>query len=274
MIRPIRSLCLVVLAWLSGGGGLEAQQPSPVPEASLREQIQALQEGQRRILAELAAIQARLGTPSALPKPGAIVSVNVHGEPFRGAAAARVAILEYSDFDCPFCAKFANGTLRQLESDYIQSGRVKYFFRDLPLPEHPQADYKAQVARCAGAQGKFWEAHDRLFSDLRPLDAFRLAAFIHNLGLDPVAFKADLDSGRFAQAIHLSEQSAERLQVRGTPAFLLGALSPDGQVLRVSRVLLGAPDYATFREILDGLLAPESAASTSESKATGGSTCG
>src|SRR5260221_459521 len=87
-------------------------------------------------------------------------SAPVHGEPFRSDAHARVAIIEYSDFECPLCRQFARDVYPLIDAAYIHSGKVKYFFRDLPLPMHPHALPAARAARCAGEQGKFWEMHD------------------------------------------------------------------------------------------------------------------
>lgn len=256
--------------------GARAQAPAPDP-AALQREIEGLKADQRQILAELAEIRALLGkgthpAPSPEgPTPGALVSINVHGEPFRGYAAARVAILEYSDFDCSFCARYVAQVYPRLDADYVRTGKVKYFFRDLPLAMHPDAPFKARLARCAGEQGKFWEAHDRLFADQRGLDAAGIAQLARGLGLDGGSLQACLDSGRYADSLKLSARGAERLGIQGTPAFVVGTLSPDGQVLTVAKVLVGAPTYEGFKELLDGLLA--GAATTAAASPARGAAC-
>ncbi|WP_243304488.1 DsbA family protein [Geothrix oryzisoli] len=261
MIFPRCAARLVFLATLAVPVCMAQQAAGP----SLQRQIDDLKDGQRRMLEELEAIKGLLkertatGGP-ALPKAGSPLSVNVFREPFKGASGARVAILEYSDFDCPYCARYATQVFPRLDADYVRTGKVKYFFRDLPLPVHPDAQFKARIARCAGEQGKFWEAHDRLFADQRPFDPAALAKLVRDLGLDAAAFNASLEGGKYAENIRLSVASAERMQIQGAPAFLFGTLNAEGQVLSVTKVVLGAESYESFKETLDALLA--SSAST------------
>jgi protein-disulfide isomerase len=253
-----------LLAFASSGLGAQPQ-PEPQkkrPGTSLQAQIDSLREGQARLQRELEELKAlfseravRVDAPAAARPPEAM-SLNVFGEPFRGSAGARVAILEYSDFDCAFCAKYATGIFPLIDHAYIQSGQVKYFFRDLPGPEHPNALFKARVARCAGEQDQFWGAHDRLFRDQRPFDAAGLAAFSEALGLDRERFNACIASDRYLEAIQRSALGASRMRINGTPAFLIGTLSEDGTVLKVVKVFLGADSFQAFRSVLDDLLKP------------------
>lgn len=261
----------------------QAQQPAARANTvipPLQQQVDELREGQRRILAELEAIRGLLkDRPAAngatVPRPGNPLSVNVFHEPFKGDAGARVAILEYSDFDCPYCARYSTQVFPRIDADYIQTGKVKYFFRDLPLPVHPSAQFKARIARCAGEQGKFWEAHDRLFADQRPIDVAALVALTRDLGLDATAFNASLEGGKYAENIRLSVASAERMQIKGAPAFLFGILNAEGQVLSVTKVVLGAESYESFKETLDALLAQAASASASEPvRVASSSNCG
>ena len=252
--------CLLVTTSLSAQ---KARRPQAAPgSGSLQNQIDALKQGQQRIEQELqeikALLQARPGrgeTPAAtMPPP--MVSLNVHGEPFRGSALAKVAILEYSDFDCTYCARYAKEIYPLIDHAYIQAGKVKYFFRDLPNPEHLNAMFKARLARCAGEQGRFWEAHDRLFQDQKPFDAPGMATFIQAVGLDAAPFQACIASDRYTEAIERSAGLANSLRINGTPAFLIGILSDDGSVIRASKIFLGAESFDAFRKVLDDLLAP------------------
>lgn len=256
--------------------------PAQVKEAAptLQQRVDALEQGQGRILEELKVLEAMLkerpASPSApvVPNAGGRLSVNVFGEPFKGTAGARIAILEYSDFDCFYCGKYSTGVFPRIDADYVRTGKVKYFFRDLPLPAHPNAPYKAQVARCAGDQGKFWEAHDWLFAHRQTLDPAGLTQLILDLRLDPGPFQAELASAKYAEAIRMSSRSAEHLQIRGTPAFLIGTLSPDGRVLTVTKVLLGAESYESFKGTLDELLGASATASAAGPIRPGGASCG
>ena len=140
-------------------------------QPSIQTQLDQLKVGQERLSRQVQEIKTLLEqlteTPTNEPaKPAAlrVVSANVHGEPFRGTNSARVAIIEYSDFDCSFCGRYARNVFPRIESDYIQTGKIKYFFRDLPEPVDTNAWFKARAARCAGDQGKFWQMHDLLFA--------------------------------------------------------------------------------------------------------------
>lgn len=249
-----------LLAFVHAGLGAQPQQKRPQP--SLQAQIDSLREGQEKLQQELEALKAlleersgRVSAPVAARPPEAL-TVNVFGEPFRGSAGARVAILEYSDFDCSFCAKYATEIFPLIDQAYLQSGQVKYFFRDLPGPEHLNALFKARVARCAGEQDQFWGAHDRLFRDQRPFDGPGMTAFAKALGLDWDRFNACIASDSYLEAIQRSAAGAKRMGINGTPAFLIGTLSDDGTVLRASKVILGADSFQAFRTVLDDLLKP------------------
>lgn len=124
------------------------------------------------------------------------------------------------------------------------------------MPEHPSALFKARLARCAGDQERFWEAHDRLFKDQKPFDAAIVAQFIQELKLDEGSFKACISSDRYIEVIQRSASGAARMRINGTPAFLIGTLSKDGSVLQATKVFLGAESFEALRNALDGLLKP------------------
>ena len=254
--------CLLAFA----PSGLRAQSQSEPQKkrsgASLQAQIDSLREGPEKLQKELEGLKAllqeraaRMDAPAAA-RPQEAMTLNVFGEPFRGSAGARVAILEYSDFDCSFCAKYATEIFPLIEQAYIQSGQVKYFFRDLPGPEHLNALFKARVARCAGEQDQFWAAHDRLFRDQSPFDGPGLMAFGKALGLDWERFNTCITSDRYLEAIQRSAMGASRMRINGTPAFLIGTLSEDGTVLKAAKVFLGAESFQAFQSVLDDLLKP------------------
>lgn len=264
MYARLASVMVAVLSLVSLGSELQAQpatRPRPKPAASsMQAQIDALREGQEKLQKDLDEIKALLkeqparAESPAIPKAPDLITVNLDGEPFKGSPFARVAILEYSDFDCSFCATYATQIYPLLDHAYIQAGKVKYFFRDMPAQEHLNAMFKARVARCAGEQDKFWEAHDRLFKDQSPFDAPRLAQFAQDLGMDASQFNACISSDRYLDAITRSAAGAARMRIRGTPAFIIGALSEDGTILRATKVVMGAESFESFRTVLDDLL--------------------
>src|SRR5207247_8778213 len=119
-------------------------------------------------------------------------------EPAMVCRAAKVAVIEYSDFQCPFCGRYAKESFPQITSDYVDTGKVKYVFHDLPLDFHKYAFKAAEAAHCAGEQGKFWEMHGLLFQNQAALAPEQLGGYAKDLGRRQAAFPHRLDSGRVA----------------------------------------------------------------------------
>jgi protein-disulfide isomerase len=239
----------------------ETKKPqSQAPPRSLQEQIDELKEGQQRLLKEVEEIKQLLQQRSGRsdvgvnPSAPAVSSVNVHGEPFRGEAEARVTVMEFSDFDCSFCGKYAREVYPLIDQDYVKPGKIRYFFRDLPAPGETNAFVKARAARCAGDQAKFWEMHDLLFAT-QGATAGDLPSLAQTLGLDREKFNECLATEKYAANIQRSVAMAKRMGIFGTPAFLIGTVTEDRDFLRVTKVLVGTQTYETLKPILDDLLA-------------------
>ena len=244
--------------WLCAEDQKKPEPPALSP--SLQQQIDELKKGQELLLKEVEEIkqllQQRPARAEFAAKPVAptVSSVNIHGEPFRGEQAARVAIMEFSDFECSFCGKYARETYPQLDQDYIKPGKVRYFFRDLPAPGETNAFVKARAARCAGDQAKFWEMHDLLFAT-QAAPARDLTPLGQALGLDLAKFNECLESEKYADNIERSVTGARRMGIFGTPAFVIGTLTEDGDFIRVTKLLVGAQTYEDLKSVLDELLA-------------------
>jgi protein-disulfide isomerase len=171
-------------------------------------------------------------------------SVTVAYDPARvkGDPKAPVTIVEFSDFQCPYCKK-SESTLHELLAKY--NGRVKLAYLDFPLREiHPQAEIAAEAARCAGEQGKFWEYHDALYADQSKLDGIGLLAHARALHLDEKSFQACLDSGKFKSKIEADLAQGSKVGVAGTPGFFVNGV-----------FLSGARPQADFEKIIDSQLA-------------------
>jgi protein-disulfide isomerase len=243
----------------------DAKQPvSPPPLPSVQEQIDALKQSQERILKELAELKKMLEAKpdkvafAPVPQTPNLITLNVLGEPFRGDAQAKVAIVEYSDFECPICGSYARAIFPRIQTEYIQTGKIKYYFRDYPLPVHPNALAAARAARCAGEQERFWEMHDLLFADQTVLgteDGLNSRARL--LGLDIARFTECMNSNRYAENIRRSARGAERMGLEGTPAFLLGAVAQNGDVVRATKVLMGAESFESFKTNLDEFISDQ-----------------
>jgi protein-disulfide isomerase len=232
-------------------------KPKSNTAATLQQQIDELKAGQQQILKEVQEIKKILQSfqEAASQQTPQEINLPVSGEPFKGSPSARVAIIEYSDYQCPFCGEYSREVFPRLDSDYVKSGKVRYYFRDLPLSSHPQAVPAALASRCAGEQGKFWEMHERLFANQNALGIEALKQHAAALGLDATRFNECLSSGKYRNAVARSMASAERMRIDGTPAFLIGVLDANGEVVKVNQVLLGAKAYEEFKSVLDGALA-------------------
>jgi protein-disulfide isomerase len=185
-----------------------------------------------------------------LPLPAAPQSLD--GAATVGKQTANVAVIQYSDFECPFCAMFARDTLRDLKKDYAETGKVLLAFRNLPLPSHPNAKLAAMSAACAAEQGQFWEMHDLLFARQGKLTdkiADELAATI---GLNDARF-TDCFHNRGDALVRKDVALATAIGVNATPTFIIGKVHSNGQVTP-TRVLVGSHSIASFRTVLDELV--------------------
>jgi protein-disulfide isomerase len=160
----------------------------------------------------------------ALPPPDSVLARASRGR--EKGAGARVSVVEISDFQCPYCRQFFETTYRRFDSAYVKTGKVQLVYINLPLPMHNQAYGAAEAAMCAGAQGKFWEMHDRLFATQREWGgqadaAQRFARFALELKLDPAAYRDCVDNDRTAPLILNDAMQATGAGVNGTPAFIV-----------------------------------------------------
>jgi protein-disulfide isomerase len=228
---------------------------------ALRKEIEAVQEGQRALQRDLQEIKAllqagRAAAPAAAPAPPQNVVLTLDGDPVKGDRNARLVLVEFTDYQCPFCGRHVRDTLPQLEADYIKTGKLRYVTREFPLESiHPQAFKASEAALCAGDQGKYWEMHDRLFSNQRALGTDQLGAHAQALGLDEAKFTQCLGGGAKAAKVRRDLAEGAKAGVTGTPAFFLGVA--DGATVKVMRVIKGAQPVASFKEAIDSALAAQ-----------------
>ena len=162
-------------------------------------------------------------------------------DPVRGNASAPITIVEFSDYQCPFCAR-VNPTLEQVRKTY--GDKVKIIFKDFPLPNHPQAPKASEAAHCAGEQGKYWELHDVMFANQRALNVPELKQYATTLGLDMAKFTPCLDSGKHAGLVASGLAQGEKMGVNSTPTLYING-----------RALIGAQPFEAFKQIIDEELA-------------------
>ena len=143
----------------------------------------------------------------------------------KGPAAAPVTIFEWSDYECPFCQR-AQDVLQRLQGEFPDT--VRFVFKDFPLRSHPNALPAALAARCAGAQGRYWEYHDLLFVGQPDLARDHLVGYARRLGLDASAFTECLDSGRYRDAVLTEQREGREAGVRATPTFFINQRKIEG----------------------------------------------
>jgi protein-disulfide isomerase len=179
--------------------------------------------------------------------------VPLAGATLVGDESAKVVLIEFSEFQCPYCGTFARDTLPKLKAEYVDTGKVQLAFRQFPLSMHQNAERASEVALCAGRQGKFWQMHDSLFSKQTALDEASLMARADELGLSDTAFKGCL-SGQMKAQIQDDMQAAKALGVSSTPAFFVGSTTGDGTVV-VKKTILGARPIEDFKAAISSVLA-------------------
>lgn len=168
------------------------------------------------------------------------VDVSVKDAPIKGDANAPITIVEFSDFECPFCDR-ANPTIAKVMKEY--KGKVKLAFRHNPLPFHKNAKPAAKAAMAAHRQGKFWEMHDKLFAHQRELTPANFEKFAKELKLDLAKFKKDMADPALDKQIDADAEFARSNQAGGTPSFFIDGV-----------LLVGAQPFEAFQEVIDALL--------------------
>ncbi len=171
-----------------------------------------------------------------LEPPRAVIAVG-GDEPAKGPVDAPILVVEYSDYECPYCGR-AKPAIQQLLDEY--GDKVRLVFRDFPLSIHPNARLAAEAGLCAQEQDRFWEYHDVLFKNQRELRPVDLARYAVEIGLDAAAFDSCLESGRFTEAVNDDLASGEHFGVTGTPAFFING-----------RRLTGAQPFSAFKQVID-----------------------
>lgn len=185
--------------------------------------------------------------PSAPTAPQGKVNVSEDDDPYLGSKDAKVVLVEFSDFQCPFCKSFRDAVFSQLKADYLDTGKARLVYRDYPLSFHPNAEGAAEAANCANAQGKFWSYHDTLFTkqdDWASLPADRAKntyiTYAGNIGLDTGAFTTCLNEGTYKAEIQKDFSDGNSAGVSGTPTVFVNG-----------KPIVGAQPYETFKTAIE-----------------------
>jgi protein-disulfide isomerase len=263
-MKKIRVLAVVIGWSLFYSNSAFPQNSNDLNE--LKREIEALKAGQAAIQKDLAEIkgllilQARQGAAAGPPEPHGPtpenpIIVSIDGGAVKGDKSAKVTLVEFTDYQCPFCSRHFRDTMPQIENDYVKTGKIRYVLRDFPLESiHPLAFKAAEAANCSGEQGKYWEMHNRLFANQNALAAAQLPSHAQAVGLDAAKFKTCLDSGKYAAKVLKDLAEAQKAGVNGTPTFFVGLTDSKGSEIKVVRKIVGAQNYAAFKAAIDSLL--------------------
>lgn len=198
-----------------------------MPEGMTREQADEILKELRAIHQLLERQQTMAPQPKTAPTSDR-VKMTVGADWYTlGRDDAPITVVEFADYQCPFCRKFQSDAFVELKKNYIDTGRVRFVSRDLPLDFHPNAPSAAVAARCAGDQGKFWEMRDMMLVGSADLSPASLMKDGQQIKLDMTGFSACLNDKRHAVAIQNDVADASTLGIRGTPSFVVGKTAKD-----------------------------------------------
>jgi protein-disulfide isomerase len=206
------------------------------------------------ILKELREIKQLLARPQqqvpAAPQVPQSMSVKGDAINVLGKSDAPLTMVEFTDYQCPFCGRFEATTFPEIKKNYIDTGKMRLIVRDLPLEGlHPFAMKAAQAAHCASDQGKFWEMKDLLFKNQNKLDADSLTGYAtKDLALNADTFKKCMADGKHLKEIGAEARYAQSLGITGTPTFIVGKTAGDSVE---GRVIVGALPIENFAAVID-----------------------
>jgi protein-disulfide isomerase len=253
--RALRGLCLLATAGVfltpvfCGAETTAADAAAATDQDASQAILQELREI-RRVLEKIE--RQGQNRPAQAPDTPKTASVTIGKDTtMLGARDAPVTVVEFTDYQCPFCKRFIQSTFPLLKRDFIDTGKVRWIVRDLPLGFHPNANKAAQAAHCAGEQGKFWEMRDTLFRNNANLGIEQLPGYAREIGLDGDTFDACLSSDRHQAQIDQDSQEANRIRITGTPSFIIGKATGD----TVSgQLVIGAQAPAVFTAAIQRII--------------------
>lgn len=182
--------------------------------------------------------------------------VSIDDDPVLGDKNAKVTLIDFTDYECPFCKRYYDETFSQIKRDYIDTGKMKYVVRDLPLSFHANAHKEAQAAECAREQGgdeAYFKYHDEIFkrttSNGTGLALTELSVITNDIGLDGSALQSCLDSDKYKAEVDKDLADAAAVGATGTPTFFIGKSSSDGVITGTK--IVGAQPYSAFQAEID-----------------------
>lgn len=237
----------------------ESQRPKPdsvtpkMPEGMTKDQADEMLKELKAIHQLLEHQQMAAAQPLTAPASDKVQMSVAAGWYSIGRDDAPITVVEFADYQCPFCRKFHSETFGELKKNYIDTGKVRFVSRDLPLDFHPNAPGGAMATRCAGEQNKFWEMRDMMLASDAELSPAALLKYGRQINLDMTAFGACLNEKKYNAAIQKDVADAGTLGIRGTPSFVVGKTAKD-QIKGVR--IAGAVPYSVFDTAIKNELNP------------------
>jgi protein-disulfide isomerase len=242
---PVLSLALLLpLSAQQQNGGISSKQADDI--ISELRQMKLLLQQQAALLQQL----AQKGQAQQPEPPPTHAKLNLDGFQMLGVKTAPLTMVEFTDYQCPFCQRFHVTSFGELKKTYIDTGKLRFYSRDMPLDFHPNAMRAAQAARCAIEQGKFWQLRDVMGANPDKLDIDHLVGFAGDLKMDTNAFRACVTSEKYKKAVESDVVEAMKIGANGTPTFVVGKSTPEGVD---GEVMVGAMPFAMFDDKLKSL---------------------
>lgn len=244
---PLVAMALAAL--LMAAPAARAQASTPQEPGITREQANQILEELRQIR-QLLEKQNKAQAPQGPAEP-AKAKLNMTGSEMLGSKDAPLTMVEFTDYQCPFCQRFHTTVFNDLKKNYIDTGKLRFYSRDLPLDSlHPNATRAAQAARCAADQGQFWALREIMSSNPGKLDMDSIVADATGLHMDVGKFRSCVESGKYKEAVQTDVLEAMKIGADGTPTFVIGKSTADGVD---GEVLVGAMPYEVFDRKLKAL---------------------
>jgi protein-disulfide isomerase len=241
----VLSLALVLpLTAQQQNGGISSKQADDII-TELRQMKVLLQQQ-----AALLQVLAQKGAQPQPEPPPTHAKLNLDGFQMLGVKSAPLTMVEFTDYQCPFCQRFHTTSFGELKKNYIDTGKLRFYSRDLPLDFHPNAMRAAQAARCSIEQGKYWQIRDIMGANPDKLDLEHLVGFATDLKMDTEAFRACITSEKYKNAVQSDVVEAMKIGANGTPTFVVGKSTPEGVD---GEVMVGAMPFQMFDEKLKSI---------------------
>ncbi|MEM7008157.1 MAG: thioredoxin domain-containing protein [Thermodesulfobacteriota bacterium] len=236
----------VLLSVMLSAWALYERSNMKIEIAALTKDVQDM-EAEIKTLKSNPSQAARPSAPAEQPVVEKVVSID--DDPMKGDKDAPITIIEFSDYECPFCKRSHDNVMTKIDEEYVKTGKVRVVFRDFPLGFHKNAIPAALAANCGGEQGKYWEVHEFLFKNPKKLTPDDVLASADEIGLDKAKFQACVNNKDNEKEITADMEAGKEYGVRGTPSYFIGRTTDGDEITGV--FVAGAQPYSVFKKHID-----------------------